>query len=172
MARECLKCGNKVPKAVWINGKKRNCQHRKYCLDCSPFGFHNTSQLEKRRLRGSKVKECPDCGKQHDQKGRRCFACYFQYKQRVRWEKVQAIVGSSCWLCGYGKTLKNLCFHHVDPAVKLFGLTTRELMLKWDRVEAEMRKCVFCCCNCHGEIHDNVIPAATVLDVWQKRWAA
>lgn len=166
MARVCPKCESKVPTFVWVDGKKHNCQRRKYCLECSPFGEHNTKRLESELTR--KTKNCPDCGKLHDQKGHRCFACYFKYKQKIRVKKVQSIVGTSCWSCGYDKTWKNLCFHHVDSNGKLFGLSTRELMLSWEKILPEMKKCILVCCNCHGEIHAGIISNAEVQRMWIK----
>ncbi len=168
-SRICPKCGEKVPKYHWVDGRKHNCQRRKYCLGCSPFGKHNTRQLE--NAAGRRIKTCPDCKEDHNQKGHRCFGCYFQKRQKEVSEKVRKIVGSACWFCGYDKTKRNLCFHHVDESKKLFGLTTRELMLKWERVLAEMKKCVFACANCHGEIHEGIIKNRRVQRIWKKRWA-
>lgn len=166
--RKCKKCGNHVPIHIQIDGKKRNCKNRKYCLDCSPFGQHNTRQLDKISEKG--LKTCPDCQEEHGQKGNRCFRCYFQRRQKQVSAKIQKIVGSSCWICGYSKTKRNLCFHHVDESTKSFGLTTRELMLKWDRVFNEMKKCIFICHNCHGEVHDGLIFEERVHHIWKKEW--
>lgn len=174
MARNCLKCGEVVPRHVLVNGKKRNCQRRKYCFVCSPFGEHNTRQLEydTSKLRnGRRIKTCPDCKEEHDQKGNRCFRCFFQKRKKEVSKKVKNIVGPACWICGYNKTKRNLCFHHVDESKKLFGLTTRELMLKWERVLTEMRKCVFVCANCHGEIHEGLIGLKRVKTAWKKNWS-
>lgn len=170
MSRICPKCGERVPKFVWVDGKKRNCQRRKYCLKCSPFGEHNTSKLEERKQAGSRTKDCPDCGKEHDQKGKRCFACYFRRKEDLRRNMVKSIVGDACWFCGYNKTWRNIHFHHVDSDAKLFCLTTRELMLKWDRVLAEMKKCILVCGNCHGEIHEGIISAENAEKLWSEKW--
>jgi hypothetical protein len=41
----CQKCGDKFPFRVLIDGKQRNLKSRKYCLQCSPFGNHNTKNL-------------------------------------------------------------------------------------------------------------------------------
>lgn len=171
MAKECKKCGNPVPNHIVIDGKKSNCQRRKYCFDCSPFGHHNTRKLEEELIeKGSVVKTCPDCGDKHDQKCQRCFRCYFRSRKKQVREKVDQIVGTECWLCGYNRCRRNLCFHHVDPGTKDFGLTTRELMLKWDRVFAEMQKCVLVCGNCHGEIHEGLITESEVVTMWRERW--
>ena len=130
MTRKCIKCDNLIPKFIVIDDKKSNLQRRKYCLDCSPFGEHNTSKLEKIRLEGTKrIKICSICNKEHYQNTYKCASCYFQEKQKNKIKQVQKIVGNSCWICGYNKTWSNLCFHHVNSKLKKFGLTTRELML-------------------------------------------
>lgn len=159
--KKCKLCGNNIPKSVVIEGKKRNLQTRKFCFDCSPFGKHNTRSFTSGT--SGNLKECPDCGLQHTQKGKRCFACYFNKRQVEIVERVKQIVGDSCWLCGYNKTWRSLAFHHVDPKTKSFGLSTRELVgTKWPLVEQEIRKCILCCHNCHCEIHEGLISSIQV----------
>lgn len=168
--RKCPRCDNKVPKFVVVNGKRHNCQRRKYCFACSPFGEHNTSKLEERISLGSKAKACHDCGKIHDQKGRRCPTCNFNKRSKEVLAKVKSIVGIECWKCGYDRTWRNLAFHHVDPSTKLFGLTSRECMYQWGRVYDEMKKCILVCHNCHGEIHEGIIANDVVIDLWKQKW--
>ena len=43
--KTCLKCGKVFPFEVEIDGKTRNLGGRKYCLDCSAFGKHNTRSI-------------------------------------------------------------------------------------------------------------------------------
>jgi len=160
MARICKKCGGEVPRYFWVDGKKRNCQNRKYCLSCSPFGEHNTRQIEK----------IPQ-GRKPKRQEPGYFAHYFKEKQKGKIEKVQEIVGNKCWLCGYDKTWKNLCFHHVDPSLKLFGLSTREFVgYAWNRVLLEMKKCILVCQNCHGEIHDGLIDESEIKQLYGDKW--
>lgn len=152
------------------NGKSHNCQRRKYCFVCSPFGLHNTRQLESVPA-GVSEKKCIECGKEHSQKGRRCFGCYFRRKKGIRKQKIIGIVGKQCWLCNYDRTWNNLCFHHVTPEQKKFGLSAREVVgTKWERVFAEMQKCVLVCMNCHGEIHAGLIPENDVKKLHKQRW--
>ena len=81
----------------------------------------------------------------------------------IRLKKVQDIVGCKCWFCGYDKTWNNISFHHVNPADKVMPLTTRELTgHSWEKIYAEMQKCILCCHNCHGEIHAGLIEEAEV----------
>lgn len=45
--KTCPGCGKEFPTWVEINGVKRNLKSRKFCLECSPFGAHNTKPLLK-----------------------------------------------------------------------------------------------------------------------------
>ena len=159
MSRECPKCSQPVPRFhIDENGKKHNCQNRKYCFDCSPFGKHNTKKLEVNQ--GVVV-----------DKNQYWIDYFHKRKDRVT-VKIQSIVGTSCWVCGYNRAWRNLSFHHINPEDKLFGLTTRELMLKWDRVFQEMQKCVLVCHNCHGEIHEGLIDKHTISQLHSTKWAS
>lgn len=170
-----MKCGNQFPRKIIIDGKERNLQTRKFCFVCSPFGSHNTRNLiavARQCVTGQQIlKTCHDCGREHAQKGLRCFACYFQIRQKTIVSKVQGIVGTRCWFCDYDRTWRNLAFHHVDTSTKKFGLTTRELVgKKWKSVIEEIKKCVLCCHNCHGEIHEGIISSDLVGNIYQDFW--
>ena len=41
----CVKCGKQFPILVRIDGTWRNLCGRRYCLQCSPFGQHNTRRI-------------------------------------------------------------------------------------------------------------------------------
>lgn len=58
----CNKCGSYFPNWIKIDNKRKNLKNRKYCLDCSPYGLHNTKQIEKNE---NKIKKfCKQCGKE------------------------------------------------------------------------------------------------------------
>lgn len=62
--------------------------------------------------------------------------------------------GGACSICGYNKNLSVLSFHHTDPSVKEFQLSTREMSNHSIEVlTKEFEKCVLVCANCHLEIH-------------------
>lgn len=67
-----------------------------------------------------------------------------------------ASFGGSCGICGYNKCVRNLVFHHLDPSLKDKGFGHYQ-SLAWDKIVAEIRKCVMLCHNCHGEFHDGLI---------------
>jgi len=60
---------------------------------------------------------------------------------------------SSCSLCGYRKCRAALAFHHKDPNQKVFTIGTDGPHRGWDVIDAEIKKCLVLCMNCHTEIH-------------------
>lgn len=176
MAKICSKCGKEFPKNIWHNGKKINLQRRKYCFDCSPLGYHNTKQLEKPKSGTTiDIKKCPGCDRDFKKsKSKYCPMCVFQKRMSKISDKVYGIVGETCWKCGYNKGKigrKILDFHHVNPLIKEFNLTTRETTnFKWERVIAEMKKCVLLCSNCHREVHLGIIDPKEIDDIYEEYW--
>jgi len=61
--------------------------------------------------------------------------------------------GGKCRLCGYNKCSEALEFHHIDSAVKDFGISNKGYTRGWKRVKTELDKCVMLCANCHREVH-------------------
>lgn len=47
-------------------------------------------------------------------------------------------------------------FHHLDPSEKDFVISTSATR-SWEKVEAEMLKCVVLCANCHRKVHAGLI---------------
>jgi hypothetical protein len=167
---QCLKCGKSFIGRVVIDGKERNLKSRKYCLECSPFGVHNTKSL----LTTHASRNCLLCGKlmlRKSEKGKVCWVCANRRGREKKIEKLKGVVGTSCWFCGYARCWAALEFHHVYPDQKLFGLTTRELQFSWDRILIEAKKCVLACACCHREIHCGLISTNFIVDKWQEKWS-
>lgn len=61
--------------------------------------------------------------------------------------------GGKCILCGYNKCIDALEFHHSNSGNKDFGLSQKGITRSWQKVRAELDKCVLICANCHREIH-------------------
>lgn len=91
----------------------------------------------------------------------RCKRCVGEAVTR-RHQKVKRILvaeaGGCCAVCGYDRCVVNLCFHHVDPSTKSFGVTVARGK-SLDAYRAEAQKCVLVCANCHGEIEAGLIPS-------------
>jgi hypothetical protein len=76
------------------------------------------------------------------------------YKQECR-----DILGAKCMICGYNKCQNALHFHHIDPKTKSFTVSDAFARKTYsqEEVEAEIKKCVLVCANCHTEIHAELI---------------
>ena len=73
-----------------------------------------------------------------------------------------AEAGGRCVLCGYGRCVGALAFHHVDPSSKSFGLAEGGVGRSLENARAEVSKCVLLCSNCHAEVEAGMVdlPAA------------
>ena len=152
-----------------INGENKNLGNRKYCLNCSPFGQHNTKKIHELESweETNKERKCAKCCETksieyfHKLKAKRkyysyCKTCLYE-TQKTRWKdrKIEAIklLGGKCNICGYCKNYAAMEFHHLDPAKKdTDWAKTREK--SWDKIIKELKKCVLLCSNCHRETHN------------------
>lgn len=75
-----------------------------------------------------------------------------RYRRRA---KVRAVehMGGRCQGCSWAGLPAVFEFHHLDPAQKSFGITQDGIPRRWERVVAELAKCVMLCANCHREVH-------------------
>ena len=71
--------------------------------------------------------------------------------------KIKAInlKGGMCCMCGYNKHYGALEFHHTDPSTKEKQWDKLRLCA-WDKIVAELEKCILVCANCHREIHHEI----------------
>jgi len=73
-------------------------------------------------------------------------------------KKIKAInyLGGKCKECGEDNIFV-LCFHHKNSADKdkRFGTKSVFFEYRWSIVEAELKKCILLCNNCHREYHQN-----------------
>lgn len=147
--RKCRKCENSIPYKKEINGKIRNLQGRKFCLECSPFGNHNTkSDIDKETVRGNKPFS------EWDEDYKKSFKQKMYNRRFDRKQKLVDLAGGKCSICSYDKCMKALSFHHVNPKTKSFGLSSENLHNRsWDVILEEFKKCILVCMNCHAEIH-------------------
>lgn len=145
--RYCKLCSGSLPLKITVDGKVHNLQNRLYCLNCSPFGVHNTRRLTE--------KLTEDQRKQRTAESRRRKYRKYQRKTRnLRKRLLVELLGGCCQICGYNRDCPSAYeLHHRDPAVKLFDAGSYGLLRRWDELVAEARKCVLLCCRCHREVH-------------------
>jgi len=108
---------------------------------------------------GAIVAECPVYGTtEHAIRGPghlRCSRCRSEAVTRRRRRVKEILVadaGGCCAICGYDRCMAALEFHHVDPAEKAFHVSRDGVSRSLARAQAEARKCVLLCSNCHMEV--------------------
>lgn len=149
----CKKCGTNIPNYIKIDGKMRNLSKRKFCLSCSPFGMHNT-----RNICNGNAGVCSVCGRGflYDRHGGHrattCSACMMARRRKLLKQKLVSYKGGKCEICGYGKCVSALEFHHINPNEKEFTFS-RGMVFSYKRLVDEVDKCMLLCANCHREIH-------------------
>lgn len=62
--------------------------------------------------------------------------------------------GGCCLLCGYKRCLAALDFHHINPHMKDFNISSKT---SWEEIEQELDKCVLLCKVCHVETHAGLV---------------
>lgn len=96
-------------------------------------------------------------GKKTEYCGPKCKNKFGVQRRRERL-KVLAVEyrGGSCVLCGYARCVGSMHFHHLDPGLKEFRISSGHTM-SWARLVVELDKCALVCANCHGEIHAGMV---------------
>lgn len=162
----CQKCNNEFPNRIVIDNVPRNLSSRRFCLSCSPFGHHNTLDLNNNiDIKTEKI--CPKCNvsktldqyytRRGDQPYPYCkTCCNIMTIERYKQNKKLAIEykGGKCSVCGYDKCDAALDFHHVDPTKKDFNISHHKGMTL-ENLKEELDKCILVCRNCHAELHNN-----------------
>lgn len=137
--RKCLECGNSIPLKLRIEDKIYNLSSRKRCLDCLPFKSGRWKTKNTKKYIYSEAK-------------RKAWTRNTTNRRREFSRKAIKYKGGACQICGYNKCDRALDFHHIDPSTKLFSIANCSYRYSWDKVEAELDKCLLLCANCHREV--------------------
>ena len=75
-----------------------------------------------------------------------------------------------CSICGYSKDKSALEFHHTDESDKLFNIGSFACSRIWSiktkqLIDAEIKKCICLCANCHRELHSKQISEETIKNI-------
>ncbi len=167
----CKKCLNKFPNRVLIDGKYRILNSRLYCLECSPFGMHNTRSIHERTTKwlNTSGKLCPHCNRTFNNKGSQCKSCWATARRQRVERTIHLALGEKCWKCGYGDWTKlgMLDFHHIDPTDKSFAVNNATISCrKWSSVVEEVKKCALLCCRCHREYEHGHISLQEIISIY------
>ena len=120
-------------------------------------GFHGA--IAKARAEAAKcVLVCANCHRaRHSGSKRDGGHPTVRFRQGVK-RRAVAAMGGACAGCGLREPVDALEFHHLDPKTKDFGISTEGIPRRWDTIEAELKKCVLLCANCHREVHAGLRP--------------
>lgn len=160
----CKKCNEQFPNRLSVNGKIVNVQNRKYCLNCSPYGEHNTKKIE---IGISETRSCPKCKNIKNRKEfyqrrningssvycKTCTNLQTVERQQTFKKKCVEYKGGFCSVCGYKKYFGALELHHTNPNEKEFTFSRSKLLAFDKTITDELDKCILLCSNCHREIH-------------------
>jgi hypothetical protein len=141
----CHSCGKTFAAKQVIGGKVRFLYRRRFCLECSPFGAHNTSKAPVAILDVAQLGE-------HRRRKRNAKSYRSQKRRRHRRKtELVASAGGSCIDCGYSVCPAALEFHHRDALMKEFGVGNFGGSL--ERLQEEVSKCDLLCASCHRLRH-------------------
>ena len=156
---KCEKCFNVFPNRVEVDGVIKVLNSRKYCLECSPFGVHNTKKINGKQRKDQREYKCAcgevDPAKFYGNKRTVCGKCHNIYTLKVGQEKrYKAIqyLGGECKICGYKRYFGSIDIHHMDPTIKDDKFHNLRCW-SWKRIEKEIQSCIALCKNCHSEVH-------------------
>jgi len=76
------------------------------------------------------------------------------WRRRTK-EKLVAYKGGKCEVCEYDRCLQALEFHHLNPEEKDFTISGKSW--SFERMKAEVDKCILLCSNCHQEVEHGII---------------
>lgn len=113
------------------------------------------------RAKDGRLTKCNSCSREYvydRKKGHgltKCNSCVVNIRRFAIKQKAVIYKGGCCFKCGYKRSLRALHFHHRDPKMKEFGVSSMHC-LSWDRIKRELDKCDILCSNCHAELHDEL----------------
>lgn len=150
LVKVCAACGTTFAAKEVIDGRARSLYRRSFCLDCSPFGAHNTAKVP------------PATGGLAEMRRKRRNAKTYRSQKRRRAARKAALIearGGCCSDCGARVHVAVFEFHHRDAAGKLFALS--EFNGALSRLLEEAEKCDLLCANCHRLRHARLLAPTT-----------
>lgn len=165
---QCRSCQKPIPPNAIIDGRMRCLNSRKFCLECSPWGKHNTRKVLDVDL--PKIKFCSRCKIEKPseefyirRKGTdlssycKVCTCEERSERCVKTKKLAIeYLGGQCRICGYNRYYGTMHFHHRNRSEKEFGISQVKGR-SFERIKAELDKCVLLCSRCHDEVEGGIV---------------
>ena len=146
------------------------------CVDCgysesvTALEFHHrdastksfsigTASVSRERLWAEAAKcdlLCANCHRlRHAASRKPAGASVVQFRRRAKLRAV-ALLGGRCEGCSRSFGVAAFEFHHREAGAKEFAISSDGIPRPWEKIEAELGKCVLLCANCHREVHAGV----------------
>lgn len=131
----------------------------KICSACKEELYYYQFSCNKAHADG-KQNECKVCrkkakkiarAKKREEAKERAKIIAHETNKRIAEEYRQFKKQYKCAHCGC-EDHRVLCFHHVDPAIKKYGIR-RAFIIGGQTLKEELEKCIPLCHNCHAIIH-------------------
>jgi len=71
-------------------------------------------------------------------------------------QRAVVLLGGRCQGCDQVVPVAAFEFHHREAGTKEFAISADGVPRRWERIVAELEKCVLLCANCHREVHAGV----------------
>lgn len=71
-------------------------------------------------------------------------------------QRAVKLLGGRCRGCAKAVPVAAFEFHHLDAGTKDFAISADGVPRRWERIAAELDKCVLLCANCHREVHAGI----------------
>lgn len=170
--RVCRKCGMLLPESAYYQ-RKGNARYPYYeCKECTKARQRNYAKENPERVKEIAAKGREKHREEIRQRNREFYertkndpshiaarkANYEKHKDkwheqdRNKRKEFNAKWKHPCEKCGEER-LYLIQFHHIDPSTKLFCIGANSTAKQDDVLEAEVKKCVCLCSNCHDEFH-------------------
>lgn len=152
--KTCERCGKQFPTSTLVGGVRKNIGSRKYCLECSPWGSHNTRRFKDSPFTPT-ANDCELCGRGFQATGKSslCNSCSVTIKRLKNKMLAISYLGGECKRCGFRGDPSAFDFHHRESAEKEFRISGKLDRTSWEKLRKELDKCDLMCSSCHREIH-------------------
>lgn len=93
---------------------------------------------------------CKTCKKEFSRTNRHVFNGWVRENVYQRKKKAVEYKGGKCARCGRIFPVVCYDFHHIDPKLKVANIARMITQcLPWEKIKAELDKCILTCANCH-----------------------
>lgn len=167
----CLKIRRKRRKAELIAFRRGYCKDCRYNASSAALEFHHRDPATKEFGLGNFQGSWDRLLREAEKCDLLCANCHrtrhalldagrgeHPVVNHRRRRKIRAIayMGGSCHACERDGPPALFEFHHWNASEKEFGISETGIPHSWERVVAELAKCVMLCANCHREVHAGV----------------